>query len=271
MTRDTSISAVAAALTWRQVRRPYFFALFSVHSFFVAYSMSIVEIPRALKGEPEWIVGFVVGVFGIAGMLTRPLTGVWVDRGGSRQRWVRLGAVGVALSFAGYMLDLGPWVMVIFRCVQGVAMVPYYDRGEIEDRVGARHQEQRARGRCAAQLGQITGQEYARQFRAAIDDTRIHFVHERSSDPNAIPLLLLHGWPSSFAEFDKVIGPLTDPVAHGGRAEDAFHVVIPSMPGFGFSIWGVNQPASSAPQPSPLSGAFCDSQPPLVQPMRTWK
>ncbi|TAK75233.1 MAG: MFS transporter [Dehalococcoidia bacterium] len=122
MTRDTSISAVAAALTWRQVRRPYFFALFSVHSFFVAYSMSIVEIPRALKGEPEWIVGFVVGVFGIAGMLTRPLTGVWVDRGGSRQRWVRLGAVGVALSFAGYMLDLGPWVMVIFRCVQGVAM-----------------------------------------------------------------------------------------------------------------------------------------------------
>ncbi len=53
------------ALTWRQVRRPYFFALFAVHSFFVAYSMSLVEVPRALEGEPEWVVGFVVGVFGM--------------------------------------------------------------------------------------------------------------------------------------------------------------------------------------------------------------
>ncbi len=111
-----------AALTWRQVRRPYFFALFAVHSFFVAYSMSLVEVPRALKGEPEWVVGFVVGVFGIAGMVTRPLTGVWVDRGGNRQRWVRAGAIGVALSFVGYAFDFGPWVMVIFRCMQGVAM-----------------------------------------------------------------------------------------------------------------------------------------------------
>lgn len=118
----TPAPAAAAALTWRQVRRPYFFALFAVHSFFVAYSMSLVQIPRALEGEPEWVVGFVVGVFGIAGMVTRPLTGVWVDRGGNRQRWVRAGAIGVALSFVGYTLDLGPWVMTIFRCVQGVAM-----------------------------------------------------------------------------------------------------------------------------------------------------
>ncbi len=114
--------AASAAPTWKQVRRPYFFALFAVHSFFVAYSMSLVQIPRALEGEPEWVVGFVVGVFGIAGMVTRPLTGVWVDRGGNRQRWVRAGAVGVAVSFVGYTLDLGPWVMTIFRCVQGVAM-----------------------------------------------------------------------------------------------------------------------------------------------------
>lgn len=120
----TSIPAPvpAPSLTWDQVKRPYFFALFSVHAFFVAYSMSIVQIPRALEGQPEWVVGFVVGVFGIAGMITRPLTGVWVDRGGNRQRWVRAGAIGVALSFAGYALDLGPWVMAIFRCVQGVAM-----------------------------------------------------------------------------------------------------------------------------------------------------
>ena len=112
----------APALTWKQVRRPYFFALFSVHAFFVAYSMSIVQIPRALEGEPEWVVGFVVGVFGIAGMVTRPLSGMWVDRGGNRQRWIRAGAIGVAISFVGYTLDLGPWVMTIFRCLHGVAM-----------------------------------------------------------------------------------------------------------------------------------------------------
>ena len=124
----TSISPPApappppVALTWKQVRRPYFFALFAVHAFFVSYSMQIVQIPRALEGEPEWVVGFVVGVFGIAGMITRPLSGMWVDRGGNRQRWIRAGAIGVAISFVGYTLDLGPWVMTIFRCIHGVAM-----------------------------------------------------------------------------------------------------------------------------------------------------
>ena len=72
-------------------------------------------------------------------------------------------------------------------------------------------------------------------FRTEIDGQTIHFVHVRSAEPSAIPLLLLHTYPGSFAEFLDVIGPLTDPVAHGGRAEDSFHVVIPSMPGFGFS------------------------------------
>ncbi len=102
--------------------RPYFFALFAVHCFFVSYSMSLVQVPKALTGEPEWVVGVVVGVFGIAGMLTRPLTGVWVDGGGNRQRWVRLGAIGVAVAFLGYTLPLGPWGMAVFRCVHGVAM-----------------------------------------------------------------------------------------------------------------------------------------------------
>ena len=60
-------------------------------------------------------------------------------------------------------------------------------------------------------------------------------MHVRSAEPEATPLLLLHTYPGSFAEFLDMIGPLTDPVAHGGRAEDAFHVVVPSMPGFGFS------------------------------------
>ncbi len=73
------------------------------------------------------------------------------------------------------------------------------------------------------------------QFKTNIDGLNIHFIHQRSKIPNALPLLLLNGWPSSILEYAKVIGPLTDPMAHDGRAEDAFHVVIPVMPGFGFS------------------------------------
>lgn len=73
------------------------------------------------------------------------------------------------------------------------------------------------------------------QFKTNIDGVDIHFIHQRSKSPNAMPLLLLNGWPSSIVEYEKVIGPLTDPVAHGGRAEDSFHVIIPAMPGFGFT------------------------------------
>ncbi|MDQ7810294.1 epoxide hydrolase [Amycolatopsis sp. A133] len=73
------------------------------------------------------------------------------------------------------------------------------------------------------------------QFVTEIDGARIHFLHVRSPEPGAVPLLLSHGWPGSIAEFQSVIGPLTDPRAHGGDPADAFHLVIPSLPGFGFS------------------------------------
>ena len=73
------------------------------------------------------------------------------------------------------------------------------------------------------------------QFTATIDGQKIHFLHVRSAQPNALPLLLTHGWPGSVAEFLQVIGPLSDPTSHGGEARDAFHLVIPSLPGFGFS------------------------------------
>jgi len=73
------------------------------------------------------------------------------------------------------------------------------------------------------------------QFTTNIDGLTLHFIHRRSKQPNALPLLITHGWPGSFVEFAKVIDPLTDPDAHGGRAEDAFDVVIPSIPGFAFS------------------------------------
>jgi len=83
------------------------------------------------------------------------------------------------------------------------------------------------------------------QFKTNIDGLDIHFLHVRSPHPNALPLIITHGWPGSVMEFMKVIGPLTDPVAHGGSADDAFHVVAPSLPGYGFSAkpaqtgWGM--------------------------------
>ena len=73
------------------------------------------------------------------------------------------------------------------------------------------------------------------QFRTEIDGLGFHFLHVRSRHEDALPIVLTHGWPGSVIEFLKVIGPLTDPTAHGGRAEDAFHVVVPSLPGYGFS------------------------------------
>jgi len=73
------------------------------------------------------------------------------------------------------------------------------------------------------------------QFRTQIDGLGVHFLHVRSKHPKARPVLLTHGWPGSVVEFLKVIGPLTDPTAHGGSAADAFHVVVPSLPGYGFS------------------------------------
>ena len=73
------------------------------------------------------------------------------------------------------------------------------------------------------------------QFITEINGLDIHFIHARSPHPNARPLLITHGWPGSIVEFQKVIGPLIDPVAHGGDANDAFHVVCPTLPGYGFS------------------------------------
>jgi pimeloyl-ACP methyl ester carboxylesterase len=85
------------------------------------------------------------------------------------------------------------------------------------------------------------------QFITEIDGVDIHFIHQRSPNPDAIPLLITHGWPGSVVEFHKVIEPFTDPAAHGGDAADAFHVIAPSLPGFGFSGkptaagWGVEK------------------------------
>jgi epoxide hydrolase len=74
------------------------------------------------------------------------------------------------------------------------------------------------------------------QYTTEIDGQTVHFLHARSAEPTAVPLLLTHGWPGSVAEFLEVIGPLTDPAQYGGAAADAFHVIAPSVPGHGFSI-----------------------------------
>ena len=89
------------------------------------------------------------------------------------------------------------------------------------------------------------------QFLTELDGLDIHFLHVQSAETQARPLLMTHGWPGSVVEFHKVIGPLVDPVAHGGRAEEAFHVVCPSLPGYGFSAkptqtgWGVERIANA--------------------------
>ena len=83
--------------------------------------------------------------------------------------------------------------------------------------------------KCEAKLNALPN------FITAIDGVDIHFIHVRSKHPNALPIIITHGWPGSIIEQLKLIGPLTDPTAYGGRAEDAFDVVIPSLPGYGFS------------------------------------
>ena len=89
------------------------------------------------------------------------------------------------------------------------------------------------------------------QFKTEIDGLDIHFVHMRSPRADALPLIITHGWPGSIVEFHKVIEPLVDPAAHGGDAADAFHVICPSLPGFGFSSkptttgWGVDRIAAT--------------------------
>jgi epoxide hydrolase len=89
------------------------------------------------------------------------------------------------------------------------------------------------------------------QFRTTLDGLSIHFLHVRSPSPDALPLVLTHGWPGSIVEFLDVIGPLSDPVAHGGDPADAFHVICPSLPGYGFTDkpaapgWGIERIADA--------------------------
>jgi pimeloyl-ACP methyl ester carboxylesterase len=101
---------------------------------------------------------------------------------------------------------------------------------------------------CEARLNALP------QFKTEIDGLDIHFIHVKSPHQNALPLIITHGWPGSVIELLEVVGPLTDPTAHGGRAEDAFDLVLPSLPGYGFSA----EPASVGWDPGRVAQAWAD-------------
>jgi pimeloyl-ACP methyl ester carboxylesterase len=103
-------------------------------------------------------------------------------------------------------------------------------------------------GRVEARLNALP------QFQSEIDGLKIHFIHVRSRHEDALPLIITHGWPGSVIEMLEIIGPLTDPTAHGGKAEDAFHVVIPSLPGYGFS----DQPTEVGWNPGRIAQAWAE-------------
>jgi pimeloyl-ACP methyl ester carboxylesterase len=92
------------------------------------------------------------------------------------------------------------------------------------------------------------------QFRAQVGKLGIHFIHQRGVGPDPLPLVITHGWPGSVAEFTKIIGPLTDPARHGGDPADAFHVVAPSMPGYGFS----DHPTEPGMDPERIAGVWVE-------------
>src|SRR6202521_4103674 len=100
--------------------------------------------------------------------------------------------------------------------------------------------------KCEAKLQSLPN------FLTEIDGLDIHFIHVRSKHENALPLIVTHGWPGSITEQLKIIDPLTNPTAHGGNASDAFHIVVPSMPGYGFS----GKPATTGWDPAHIARAW---------------
>jgi pimeloyl-ACP methyl ester carboxylesterase len=102
--------------------------------------------------------------------------------------------------------------------------------------------------RCEARLNALP------QFTTEIDGVDIHFIYVKSPHADALPLIMTHGWPGSVIELLEVVGPLTDPTAHGGRAEDAFHLVLPSLPGYGFS----GEPAEVGWDPGRVARAWAE-------------
>jgi hypothetical protein len=173
-----------------------------------------------------------------------------------RRKLMAAGAAGIAAAAAANLFPAFPAPAATSDAIRPFRVdVPEEDLAELRRRVLATRWPDRetvADQSQGIQLAKIkplveywgTGYDWRKaeaklnalpQFMTEIDGVDIHFIHVRSKHPDALPVIITHGWPGSVFENLKVIGPLTDPTAHGGQAEDAFDVVIPSMPGFGFS------------------------------------
>jgi hypothetical protein len=111
---------------------------------------------------------------------------------------------------------------------------------------------------CEARLNALP------QFTTKVDGVDIHFIHVKSPHEDALPLIVTHGWPGSVIELLETVGPLTDPTAHGGDAEDAFHLVLPSLPGYGLS----GEPRDRLGRGPHRAGVGGADEPPRVHPLR---
>src|SRR5690349_11907236 len=173
-----------------------------------------------------------------------------------RRRLLRAAAIGIAVAGTAGMVPLQLAAQTAGDAIRPFRInVSEQDLGDLRRRIAATRWPDRetvddqSQGAQLAKLQELVrywGTTYdwrkteARlnalpQFITTIDGVDINFIHVRSRHPNALPVIISHGWPGSVIEQLKIIGPLTDPTAHGGRAEDAFDVVIPSLPGYGFS------------------------------------
>jgi pimeloyl-ACP methyl ester carboxylesterase len=192
-----------------------------------------------------------------------------------RRRLLRAAAIGIAVAGTAGMVPLQLAAQTAGDAIRPFRInVSEQDLGDLRRRIAATRWPDRetvndqSQGAQLAKLQELVrywGTTYdwrkteARlnalpQFMTTIDGVDIHFIHVRSRHPNALPVVISHGWPGSVIEQLKIIGPLTDPTAHGGRAEDAFDVVIPSLPGYGFS----GKPAGTGWEPDRIARAWAE-------------
>ena len=198
--------------------------------------------------------------------------------GCDRRRFLSTAGIGIAVASAGSFL---PWQLAAAAAAAaGDAIRPFHvnvpekDLVDLRRRIAATRWPDRETVNDQSQGAQLakfqelvrywgTGYDWRKaeaklnalpQFMTTIDGVDIHFIHVRSRHPNALPIIISHGWPGSIIEQLKIIGPLTDPTAHGGRAEDAFDVVIPSLPGYGFS----GKPTGAGWDPDRIARAWAE-------------
>ena len=193
----------------------------------------------------------------------------------SRRQRVRAAAMGIAVAGAASLFPGVPAAAVTSEAIRPFRInVPEDDLRDLRRRIAATRwpdKETVADQSQGAQLVKLqelvrywgSGYDWRKveatlnalpQFTTTIDGVDIHFIHARSRHQNALPVIVTHGWPGSVIEQLKIVGPLTDPTAHGGRTEDAFDVVIPSVPGYGFS----GKPTGTGWDPDHIARAWAE-------------